>query len=357
MKILVDMVHPADVHFFKHCITRFLQAGHDVLITSRKKDMTIELLDVMGFQHRVISTLGKGRSGLFCELVQRDMRLWKTARAFGPDILIANNSPCASHIAWLLKRPSLVFDDTEIHRYSHMLYAPFVTEVHSPTCYRIPQKRKHRRYPGYHALSYLHPSYFQPNPEILMKAGLSPDENMVIVRFVAWGAMHDIGLTQISQQNKYRLIQTIEQSGARVLISSETLLPPDLEPYRLRLPSSVVHHLLYYVNFVIGESATMCAEAAVLGTPAIYCDEVGRGYTDELEERYGLCWNFEPREFDSLLQQTHALLALGKCTRQHFAQAHSRLLTESIDVSLYQTEQIQRIAAERQTVSSNAQTS
>ena len=42
----------------------------------------------------------------------------------------------------------------------------------------------------------------------------------------------------------------------------------------------------------IGESATMASESALLGTPAIYMDEIGRGYTDE-EEKYGLVFNFK----------------------------------------------------------------
>jgi len=36
----------------------------------------------------------------------------------------------------------------------------------------------------------------------------------------------------------------------------------------------------------------MASESAVLGTPAIYLDKTGRGYTDE-EEEYGLVYNFK----------------------------------------------------------------
>ncbi len=348
MKILFDMVHPADVHFFKRSIAQFLQDGHEVLITSRKKDLTVELLNAKGFDHKIISQKGKGARGLFFELVRRDVRLWKIATAFSPNIFIANNSPCASHIAWLMRRPSLVFDDTEIHRYNQLLYYPFVTEIHSPSCYRFSRGPKHHFYSGYHSLAYLHPNHFRPNPDILRQAGLDPDENMVLVRFVVRGAMHDIGVKQISVDDKYRLIHTIEQSQAKILISSEGPLPPELEPYRLRMPYTDVHHLLYYVNFVVGESATMCSEAAVLGTPAIYCDESGRGYTDEQEQRYGLCFRFTSREIDRLLQKIHKLLALGKRTKEYFSQAHSRLLTENIDVSAYQIEQIERVVADYQ---------
>ena len=44
MTILVDIVHPADVHFFKHAIREWKRKGHQVVVTARDKDMTIKLL-------------------------------------------------------------------------------------------------------------------------------------------------------------------------------------------------------------------------------------------------------------------------------------------------------------------------
>ena len=137
MKILFDIVHPADVHFFKHSIASLLQRGDEVIITSREKDITVELLDVLGMKHNPISRLGKGPLGLFIELVTRDLKLWEMTRRTTPDIYVSNNSPCVAHVAWLMRRPSIVFDDTETNRYHHRLYYPFVTQVHSPNCYRF----------------------------------------------------------------------------------------------------------------------------------------------------------------------------------------------------------------------------
>lgn len=37
----------------------------------------------------------------------------------------------------------------------------------------------------------------------------------------------------------------------------------------------------------------MAAESAVLGTPALYVNSLGMGYTDELESRYGLLEHFD----------------------------------------------------------------
>ena len=38
MRVLFDLKHPAQVHFFKHAIAAFQESGDEVLITARDKD-------------------------------------------------------------------------------------------------------------------------------------------------------------------------------------------------------------------------------------------------------------------------------------------------------------------------------
>jgi uncharacterized protein len=344
MKVLFDMVHPADVHFFRYALSSLVRKGNEVCVASRKKDVTLELLDELGIKNTRISDKGNGAIGLFIELVSRDYRLFGLARHFRPDIIVANNSPCGAHVAWLLGIPSIVFDDTEIHRFSQMLYYPLVTEVHSPDCYRTSLGRKHHFYPGYHSLAYLHPDHFQPDPEIVRKGGVNPEERMVLLRFVGWGAMHDVGLAGLSSDNKYRLVKKISEY-ARVLISSEAELGSELEPYRIEIPLTDMHHLLAFVDVVLGESATMCSEAVSLGTPAIFIDEKGRGYTDEQEKKYGLCSNFKPDEYNRIEARITELLSLDDIKSHHKA-AWSRMIGEKINVSAYQTKQIYRLVSQ-----------
>lgn len=54
-----------------------------------------------------------------------------------------------------------------------------------------------------------------------------------------------------------------------------------------------MHDVQAAAALFVGESATMASESVVLGTPSIYIDEVGRGYTDE-EARHNLLWMFRP---------------------------------------------------------------
>ena len=60
MKVLVDIGHPAHVHFFKNAIWELESKGHDVQITTRDKEVTLDLLEAYGFKYH---NLGKNKKG------------------------------------------------------------------------------------------------------------------------------------------------------------------------------------------------------------------------------------------------------------------------------------------------------
>ena len=163
---------------------------------------------------------------------------------------------------------------------------------------------------------------------------------MVLLRFVGWGALHDVGRKRLKAEDKHRIVRLAKKYG-RVFISSESPLSDDLEPYRLQLSVAEIHHLLYYVKLLVSDSGSMTSEAVVLGTPAIYCDDIGLGYTDEQQAKYGLCFNFKPDEVDAILDTITNLMISDNT--QHFAEARVRLLHDKIDVASYQLEQIDRL--------------
>ena len=83
MKVLIDIGHPAHVHFFKHPMRILLDHGHEILVTSRVKEIAIELLDELGIEHKTLSAMGKGGTiSLLKELVVRDARLYKVVRQY-----------------------------------------------------------------------------------------------------------------------------------------------------------------------------------------------------------------------------------------------------------------------------------
>ena len=161
-----------------------------------------------------------------------------------------------------------------------------------PECFWLQLRKDEIRFPGNIEVHYLHPKRFCPAP-VWDLLGIEEGTRFAIVRFVKWDAWHDTKLVGgFSLEQKRELIKRLSKH-LRVFISSESELPADLEPYRIQIPIERMHDVQAAAALFVGESATMASESVVLGTPAIYIDEVGRGYTDE-EAREGLLWMFRP---------------------------------------------------------------
>jgi hypothetical protein len=135
------------------------------------------------------------------------------------------------------------------------------------------------------------------------------------------------------------------QRRGRVLISSEGALPPDLAGLEVRGRVDQVHHLMAHARLVVGESATMSSEAAVLGVPAVFIATTGRGYTDDEERRYGLVRHFTDEQYDMALSAIEEILATP---RADWEAARQRLLGEKIDVTAWMIDYFESTFAGRE---------
>ena len=329
MNILVDILHPAHVHFFYNAIKEW-QKEHDVLVTSRRKDIALDLLKAYGIDNICLSELKGGRIGLFKELFVRDFNLYKTAKKFKPDVLTGIAGVSIAHVGKILGKPSIVFYDTEFAKLSNAITYPFASVVATPECYQGHIGKNHLRYPGYHELAYLHPRRFTPDHTVL-KALKINNERFFILRFVSWQASHDFKEQGISFQNKINLVQGLNQYG-RVFITSEKPLPETLEPYRFPLSVSTIHHAMAFASLIVGESATMCSEAAMLGIPSIFISKTGRGYTDELANKYGMVFNFNHQQQDQAIKKALALVQRPALEKE-WQEKRTKMLSERIDVT------------------------
>ncbi len=296
MKIMIDIGHPKHVHFFRNLHKILRQKGHQILITCRDKDVNMDLLEKYDIPY---ISRGKGSNTIVGKIIYMiiiDIWYFFVALKFRPDIMLGFSSIYPSHISLFLRTPYYCITDTE-HSMENKLFAPFSKYVITPKCYMGSFGKKHITFDSYLELAYLHPNYFQPDKAILEKLDIKEGEVFSIVRFVSWNASHDIGHTGISFENKIKVVDALLQYG-KVLISAEGELPPELEEYRFPLHPVYLLDLLYYSSLLYGESATMATEAAVLGVPAIFHDDVGRGYTFELEKEYGHVYNFTESEED-----------------------------------------------------------
>lgn len=329
MKVLVDVCHPAHVHFFKHPIREWRDEGHDVVVTSRVKDCALPLLDALGIPHQPLSGLGAGGAlGLARELAVRDAAMIRVVRRERPDVLVALGGTFAAHAGFLTRTPSVVFYDTECARLQNLLTYPFAHRVVVPRCYAGWLPPWHQRYPGYHELSYLRPNRFSPARDMAVANGLAPAGDTFMVRCVSWKANHDLGERGWSVATLRTVVAFLAERG-RVLISSEAGLPDDLKAQQYSGDPSALHHVLAHCRLLVGESATLASEAAVLGVPAVYAAHTGRGYTDEQEARYGLVANVRETGSSAILAGVERLLNLPA---REVAGRREELLAETVDV-------------------------
>jgi len=331
MRVLIDIGHPAHVHFFRRPIEQLRENGHGILITSRRKEIATDLLDAYGIEHHTLSGEAS-RGGMLGELVVRDYRLSGVVRKWRPDVMAAIGGIFIAHAGTIARVPSLVFYDTENAKLQNLLTYPLATRVIVPRCYTAwTPKGRTLRYPGYHELSYLRPPHFSARREVALANGVAPNRPTYLVRLVAWKANHDIGERGLSHEAVRGIVQRLGSHG-EVLISAESALPDDLESFRYKSDPAMIHHVMAYCAGFFGESATMASECAVLGVPAVYAANTGRGYTDEQDARYGLVHNARSLDEDTLRIALDWLLSFpdghGQLLRQ-------KLLSDTCDVAAF----------------------
>ena len=208
------------------------------------------------------------------------------------EVAITRTCPYTTIAAKLCGVKHIIIDDTEHAAEQVKVLSNRAEAILLPECFWFQLRKDEIRFPGNIELHYLHPKRFCPAP-VWDLLGIEKGTRFAIVRFVKWDAWHDTQLVGgFSLEQKRELIKRLSKH-LRVFISSESELPTDLEPYRIHIPIERMHDVQAAAALFVGESATMASESVVLGTPAIYIDEVGRGYTDE-EAREGLLWMYRP---------------------------------------------------------------
>jgi len=268
MRILIDIGHPAHVHYFKNFIEIMESKGCQFLITSRNKEIEHYLLKKYNIP---FFDRGKGEKSLIGKAIyyfKAVYFIYKKAKDYKPNVIISFGSPYLAIVSKLICKPHIVFNDTEHAKLSHFLTDPFSKWILTPSWYKKDLGKKQIRFKGYMELCYLHPDYFTPDPSVLDYLEVRKGEKYIIMRFVSWHASHDRGHSGLSLDMKRETVNELSKY-ARVFISSEGELPQDLKSYQIQIPPERMHDVLYYASMYFGEGGTMASESAVLGTVAI----------------------------------------------------------------------------------------
>ena len=299
MNILFVSGHPAQVHNFRNVRAELIKDGHKVFWLTTPKDIATNLLDVYGIPYEVLHKPNKGIVSKAWTLLRNVLWEMRYLRRNKIEVAITRTCPYTTIAAKLCGVKHIIIDDTEHAAEQVKVLSNRADAIVLPECFWFQLRKDEVRFPGNIELHYLHPKRFVPKMVTVSGEGLEVSglggsgERYALVRFVKWDAWHDTQLIGgFSLEQKRELIKRLSKH-LRVFISSESELPADLEPYRIHIPIERMHDVQAAAALFVGESATMASESVVLGTPAIYIDEVGRGYTDE-EAREGLLWMFRP---------------------------------------------------------------
>lgn len=347
-RVLFNVGHPAQVHLFRNAIADLQAMGHETLVASRHKEVAIDLLDAYGIEHVPMTRQADSFPGLVAEMFVNEKRLYQLARKFEPDVIVSRLAPPPVHVSKLVGCKNLIVCDTlrgsmALRRINHAMTLRWVDRILVPDQFQLAIDPGKRRHLPFQELAYLHPTYFTPDRSVLEKHGIDPDERYFLLRLTGWGAYHDAGHSGLSPEGMRELVDFLQDHGT-VYLSAEEGVPDDLAHLTLSTPPADVHHVMYYADMYLGDSCTMSAEAAILGTPAIRTNSIV-GTTGEMIykalKRYGLLQSI--RDERKAIEAAKELV-LHPPDRAELQRRREWMLREQMDVNRVMVDEILAMA-------------
>ena len=142
MRILIDIAHPAHIHYFRNFASLINQKDFSVLFTVRDKGIIIELARHYKLKYEIRS---KERRNKILYGFDSIRNIYRISRKFKPDFFIDMGTVFASPVSWLLRKPYIAFDDTEASIKARIIHMPFTNVIFTPKVFRKDLGRKHIR--------------------------------------------------------------------------------------------------------------------------------------------------------------------------------------------------------------------
>lgn len=341
MKVACFVGHPAHVHIFRNTLVLLTERGHDVLVLARDKELVCQLLDAYAIDYQRLGGYAPGIGGVFRYEPGVELRLLWWLKHFHADVLVGATGAQPAFAAKGMGVPYIALADTEIAGLIKRLSFPLAQAIITPECFesRV-DPRKWVPVRGYFELAYLHPNRFTPDERMVSHFGLDANDPYVVVRLSAKRASHDVldaGLGLRGTERLAAFLLELEQFG-RVCVSSEVPLPHRLRRYALTGPVNEMHHVLAFARGYLGDGAKSAAEAALLGTPAVFVSQSRRGYLNDLEKRYGLVASVSTAA-DGVRRLKEFVEPRG--ARKRWKEKRTAMLADVVDVTAFLTEFIE----------------
>ena len=285
MRILIDINHPAHVHYFRNLIKIMIEKGHEFIVVNRDDKMINQLLDYYQIDHIIRNKRPEKKNsfkslyylfGCICACIKASFK-------YKPNIYLGFGSSAASITALLFRKPCIILDDTEHNKLNHRLYLPGASVVLTPFYYNIDLGEKQLRFNAYVEQLYMHSHYFTKNENTINEQGVKSDE-YVLVRYIAYDAYHDKDVKPLCDEQKKAIIQLLAQKY-RVLLSMEKNNQDEFyKPYLVHFSPEKMHDIEAGAKFLVAEGATMASEAFVNGVPYVYLNPLHVGYIDQQQQ-------------------------------------------------------------------------
>jgi uncharacterized protein len=335
MNILIDIGHPAHVHYFRNLYSELVKR-HQVTVTCKSVPIIKALLNQYDIEFTELGEKGKGVFGKFLRQFMFICKILNIMKQKRIDLAIGVSASIVQAALFCKVKSILIDDDDqEVQPLARWFATPFADCILSPDTLKFEALRKAIYYPGYHELVYLHPKRFQPDISILQKYGITKSNKYFILRFNSFTAHHDVGRGGMSLYQKRKIISLLSDYG-KVFITTERELEPEFEAFSCPVAPHEMHSFLSFAEMLVSDSQTMTSEAAVLGVPSLRCNSfAGRiSYLEEEEKKYDLTYAFPPQKFDLMLQKISEILASDDL-KKSWQDKRDRLLKDKIDVAAF----------------------
>ncbi|MCD4694810.1 MAG: DUF354 domain-containing protein, partial [Bacteroidales bacterium] len=333
--ILIDISHPAHIHLFKNFVIEMNNRGHNILFTTRDKDITIKLLNHYNFS---FISFGKNYNTTFGKIFgafKFIFLIFKSSFKFKPDIFVSNSSVYNAVVSFFYRKPNILINNTDTD-FLVKLFMPIVSCCLSSNSFNRNFGKKQIFFNGNNELAFLHPKYFTPNPNVLKQFNITKSDKLILIRFVSFTAFDDISSYSCMNDHAKRKIVSELLKYGKVFISSENKLPNDLEKYHLekndKYKTGQLQDIEYYATILFGESGAMASECAVLGTPALFVSSKKLGFIDELANKYSLVYNYT--NYKEALEKAIQMLKMNNL-KEEWEKKLRIFLSEKIDVTSF----------------------
>lgn len=337
MEIVIFMQHPVEANMYQYVVPLLEKKGHNInIIIMEKENMISEIVKNYTNNYFKIGQTQPEIIKKAFNIIKIDKRLLKKIKEIKPSLILSPSTLYAGHVASVLNIPHIGFCDTETAKFNQLMSFPFQDVILTPSSYyeKVPIK-KHVVFNGSKELAYLHPNWYKPDSSVLDNFGLSKSDKIVLMRFSAKIATHDIGSSSIVKKNLnilYKKIKEIEEFATILISSTEISLGKKFEKFHYSIPPHKYIDLLSFCGLYLGEGSTSAAEAGVLGVPWIFTQDVKLGNLLDQEKNYGL--GFQIPNINKALIKAKELIS-NKNTKSEWQKKRAKLLEDKIDVTKF----------------------